>query len=437
MAVQPQEVTSSNIACLVREPRLWALLMVSLLLQLTVMAVLSENLTEDRDAYLSLSRQLAFGNGFRVSDEASLTAYRPPLYPVVLSIPMRFLSEATSVAAVNLLCSLLIVTLVWILARQHWNPFWSTLASGLVICDPLLLSNTTLPMTELLFTVLVLAFVTIAIQPRLSVPHRIALGVIFGLSALCRPTVWAFGIIAGIVWIVREWRLSPTSLFAKNLWSRALPVVVSGAFVISPWIIRNYFVFDAFIPMTTHGGYTLLLANNEVFYEEVVTPGWRTAWSGESLDAWQSDLSRAMNESLPAVEGEVAQSRWMSDRAQNTIRNNPSLFLKSCGTRILRFWNPVPLSTPSRPISQIVQWGIGLFSSVIFIGAILSPIIRKNDRGLSQWVVLMSWSLILSLTLVHAVYWSNARMRTPIEPLLILLAISSISSRSPEERLGQ
>jgi hypothetical protein len=292
-------------------------------------------------------------------------------------------------------------------------------------------------MTELLFTVLVLAFVTIAIQPRLSVPHRIALGVIFGLSALCRPTVWAFGIIAGIVWIVREWRLSPTSLFAKNLWSRALPVVVSGAFVISPWIIRNYFVFDAFIPMTTHGGYTLLLANNEVFYEEVVTPGWRTAWSGESLDAWQSDLSRAMNESLPAVEGEVAQSRWMSDRAQNTIRNNPGLFLKSCGTRILRFWNPVPLSTPSRPISQIVQWGIGLFSSVIFIGAILSPIIRKNDRGLSQWVVLMSWSLILSLTLVHAVYWSNARMRTPIEPLLILLAISSISSRSPEERLGQ
>lgn len=437
MAVQPHDTTPSNIGLLLREPKLWGLLVVAFILRLGVIACYSDNLMDDRDAYLSLSRQLAEGNGFRVAEDAPLTAYRPPLYPLILSLPMRALPDGGCVAVVNLVCSLLIVSFVWILAREYWSPIWSTLATGIVACDPLLLINTTLPMTELLFTTLVLAVITLSVKPQPAITHRMALGVLFGLTALCRPTIWAFGVIVGIVWCFRQWRNSSESTILQDILKRAIPVVLCALFTVAPWVIRNYFVFDAFIPMTTHGGYTLLLANNEVFYEEVVERGWRTTWSGESLESWQHGLDDRMNDHKPALTSEVERNQWMGDRAKDTIRKNPGLFLKSCGVRFLRFWNPVPLSTPSRPISQIAQWSIGLFSLVLFLGAVISVIVKKRRGQLSSRFLGIAGSLLISLSLVHTVYWSNARMRAPIEPILALLAVSSIPRKSSIESAGE
>jgi hypothetical protein len=433
MAVQPHDTTPSNIGLLVREPKLWGILLVAFVLRLGVIAFYSDNLTDDRDAYLSLSQQLAEGNGFRVSADAPLTAYRPPLYPLILSVPLRVLPGWVSVAVVNLVCSLLIVSLVWILARESWNQLWSTLATGIVVCDPLLLINATLPMTELLFTTLVLAVIVLSVRPRFTFTHRIALGILFGLAALCRPTIWAFGVIAGIVWCFRQWRESSGATFLQDILKRALPVAICTLLMVSPWVIRNYFVFDAFIPMTTHGGYTLLLANNEVFYEDVVERGWRTTWSGESLESWQHVLEDRMNDHTPALTSEVARSQWMGDRARDTIRKHPRLFLKSCGVRFFRFWNPVPISTSSRPIPRIAQWGIGVFSTVLLLGVVISLIVKKSRQKLSSSFLVISASLLISLSLVHTVYWSNARMRAPIEPLLAMLAVSSISKKSSVE----
>ena len=38
--------------------------------------------------------------------------------------------------------------------------------------------------------------------------------------------------------------------------------------VLSPWMIRNLLVFGEPVWTTTHGGYTLALANNPVYYRE-------------------------------------------------------------------------------------------------------------------------------------------------------------------------
>ena len=64
---------------------------------------------------------------------------------------------------------------------------------------------------------------------------------------------------------------------------------VAAGFVLTPWVIRNAVKFGAFIPATTHGGYTLLLGNNRVFFEEVVN-GPSGRWHGESLEQWQQEM---------------------------------------------------------------------------------------------------------------------------------------------------
>ncbi|MBD3673122.1 MAG: glycosyltransferase family 39 protein [Planctomycetaceae bacterium] len=403
----------------------WCLFGLTLVIHGGTMIVYSEHLTEDRDAYLALATQLAEGNGFRSSADAPLTAYRPPVYPIALSFFLRVFPPAASVALLNGICSLAVVLLTWRLARDWWNDFWAALAALVVMGDPLILINATLPMTEIMFTALVLAILFLATRQEQSLRNRLGLGVCFGLAALCRPTIWPFGVLAVLVWMGRVCFREQGTPAWRQVLVRGLPVLATVGLTIAPWIIRNAMVFQAFVPMTTHGGYTLLLANNPVFYEEVVSQGWRTTWQGDSLNRWQQTVAEEMRQSLPPEAGEIADSRWMTQRAIDNIRSDWSTFGKSCQVRLLRFWNPVPMSTRDRPVPTILQWGIGLYSTILFLGAIVGLFARWR-RTQADWFLGLAIILMISFSLIHAVYWSNLRMRTPLEPVLVLLAFSAI-----------
>lgn len=412
------------------EPIFWWLLAIALVARIVVIVAFRENLTDDRDAYLTIARELSQGNGFRSAAEAPLTAYRPPLYPLALAGSMKLLPESSSVATVNLLCSLLTVVLVWKLAREQSTKFAAVVGTVIVGLDPLLLSNVALPMTETMFTTLLVALVFFAVRPELSGRDRLAVGLLFGLAALCRPTVWAFGVLAGFVWLLiqvkhRQHRFS-------FIVRKAMPTVLASFAMLAPWVIRNAIVFQEFIPMTTHGGYTLLLGNNPVFYDEVVQPGWRTTWKGESLSRWQQSWEREMATERPPIASETERDRWLSARARSNIGKSPNRFLQSCLTRFLRFWNPVPIRTPERPGSVFIAWGVGIFSSCLFLGVIAScfrP--RFTTRKLDgEWLTVCAWCLVVSMTMVHLIYWSNLRMRAPLEPFLALLAIGTFHRSS-------
>ena len=43
-------------------------------------------------------------------------------------------------------------------------------------------------------------------------------------------------------------------------------------------------------------------------------------------------------------------------------------------------------------------------------------------RGLWQWPRASALSIVIALTLVHAVFWTDLRMRAPIIPALALIA---------------
>ena len=85
--------------------------------------------------------------------------------------------------------------------------------------------------------------------------HRRAaeLGLVLGIAALARTTFLALP-IAILPWALERER-SPRVAHA----SLALAV---AAVVISPWIIRNRIVLDAWIPGTTSSGYALLVGNH-------------------------------------------------------------------------------------------------------------------------------------------------------------------------------
>ncbi len=411
--------------------------------RVAVLSMKSETVSEDRDAYLAIAASLADGNGYTHPATDQPTAYRPPLYPIVCAALFAMGGGTTAIAILHFVCGMTTVVLTWSIGRRIGNAAIGGLAAGLVAIDPLLVGYTAISMTETVFTFLVTLLIAIFVgctgcgervmdartmkaatgqRPmRLSPDRRrqIVIGVVFGLCAMCRPTIWAFGILMTIVWFIVRLRRRDARI--EKRWPPWL-LIVAVLLTVSPWIIRNAIVLGRPVVMTTHGGYTLLLGNNPVFYREVVSQPWRTVWDDAptefSQSAWYSNLESKMNQQLGTAANEIQRDRWMNQTAIMNIRKQPGMFIRACWLRIRRFWNVAPSRPIAASLPRPVEWGIVVFYSAILIGLLLG-FVRIVRNKLSNWIPLCV--LVLGFMLVHSVYWSNMRMRAPVIPEIAMM----------------
>lgn len=405
-------------------------------LRLTLVWLQHSQLSEDRDAYIAIARNLAAGNGFSSSNPENQsdirpTAFRPPLYPCLLALIYSLQAGSIGVGIVQVILGVLTVWLTWKTGTALELKRSALIAAAIVATDPVLLQYTTYSMTEVLaafLTSLLLYLLTKVYLANLAGETRLPLtfgtGIVWGLAILCRPTYLAFFGV-WLVWccITVCWRrIRNRQLEGKAISdSRRLALFSAGILLmLSPWVVRNLLVFHAPILTTTHGGYTLLLGNNPVFYQKVVQKPWGTVWSGESLDAWQKSLERDLALTDPPLITERERDRWMYQRAKQNISEHPGLFIQSCLLRLKRFWNVAPLTQGTLADSSLIAWGVAGYYTFILIGCLAGTI-------LAIWKAEKKWEpfiwLLFSFTLVHLFYWTNMRMRAPLVPAIALLSV--------------
>jgi len=450
------------------EVGLVCVLLVAMAVRLGACVVWADDLARDRDAYLGIARQIAAGHGFCSPGSTAATAYRPPLYPLFLAAVLLVASPAVATAAVNLLAGIGAVVATWITARRTGvSDLGATLAALFVAVDPLLVRYTAQPMTECTFAALTIlalgalarfsgplslipmgerarvrgpsamenAPLTLTLSPadggegtglrhaRTSAnPARywieVLPGVALGLAALCRPTIWPFMVLV-CVWMLfaggQPWR--------QRAWC-VLLVAAGLAVTVAPWVVRNALVFGQPILTTTHGGYTLLLANNPVFYDEVARQPWGTVWSGDSLERWQRSMNLVAAAELNGDSSETAVDRWQSQRAWQYIRQDPSGFAAAVAYRVRSLWSLSP-----RGEAQLGGWAgrlVAAWYALLFALAAwgLWLQFRRNARWAMVFVL-----FVASLQAVHLLYWTDTRMRAPLHPMLALLAVLPLTER--------
>ncbi|MGH7200732.1 MAG: ArnT family glycosyltransferase, partial [Planctomycetaceae bacterium] len=199
--------------------RLLAVLLIAVVLRGVALLIFGDELGHDRDLYLGIAENLAEGNGFSTPGTTDPTAYRPPLYPLVLAGVMRLGGGTAAIGVLHLVLSTATVALTWHLGRTLGLGRGAVWAAGLVAVDPILVQYTALPMTETLCTFLVMLLLAVsperwtARNASLGVRNPVfgeigfrafIIGVLFGLCVLCRPTVWAFGVLAAAWWLAAE-----------------------------------------------------------------------------------------------------------------------------------------------------------------------------------------------------------------------------------------
>lgn len=385
----------------------------------------------DVDGYLDIGSHLAAGAGYSAGNPPYFTAFRPPLYPLLVAAALRLPGELHALAALQVVMGLLTILVTGLLARRLGTSSIAALAAGLVVAvDPVLIHVTATPMTETLCTLLVALWGYSIASSSPTISRACFSGFLLGLLALCRPTFLPYTLLqlAAVLLLTnrKNSTSSPENSAHSRTWRRSAVIqFLCVTLCLFPWFLRNGLVVGKWTPATTHGGYTLLLGNNSTFYREVLHGPWGTAWSGESLLPWQQELETRLRAAQPPLNTEPQRDQWFYREAFDTMRRQPTDFLLSCLYRFTRLWDILPQDPQRAAIPLPVRWGMAAWFSLLWFGLLVGIGVlfqRRNSAGFSPpsgFLLLM----ILNVTAVHLLYWTDLRMRAPLIPLVAILAI--------------
>lgn len=397
---------------------------IAFLIRLLFGWIMSDSLDADPDAYKRLAWTWAQSGtyGLLTHDQTVIpTAYRPPLYPWMLHWIAPCKEWKTSL--IGLHATLGALTVLWtyqIGKHLKLAQYPRLVAASLVLIDPILLRQSSLIMTETLATCLSVAiwYLAVRIESR-STNQRtwywLVIGASLGIACLCRPTslLWAF------VW---------SGFIATRNAKHAFAMLLGCLLILFPWWERNRQMLGQGVWMTTHGGYTLLLANNPILNKHWEQSSSRE-WDEDAFHRWWAEQLQSVPID-PNVHLELQKDRIASDLAKETITHNWSAFLQGAFIRQAWFWAWWP---SERQASLLVRSLIGIWYGAISLLASLTLWrILSKIRSAAESDVLKLWtpafSLLISLCATHSVYWSNMRMRSVLIPMISLLVAYALDA---------
>jgi hypothetical protein len=362
---------------------------------------------DDPDNYLPLARAAASGDGLVFKGRA--TAYRPPLYPIVLA-PLVWIEgdrPRVGLTLLHLALGAVSAALAVVAARRLGASPRRALIAGLIVaCDPVLAWQAKSVMTETLTAFLAALAMALAAGRR-----PLAAGGALGLACLGRPSTLpgaALVVLAAAVFGPGD---------RPERWRRAGMLAAGVALVLLPWGARNRRAMGEFVFTTTHGGYTLALANNEVYYRQVLDGPPGTVWTGPEQQDWWDAVNRRMA-GLPEPQAD----RRLRAEVVALARREPATFARACLARLVTFWSPLPAAGVYGTAARIATF---LWTAPLWLALVIG-LSRPEFR---RWPGVAAPALIVGLTAVHAFYWTDLRMRAPIVPAIAVVAASATIGR--------
>jgi 4-amino-4-deoxy-L-arabinose transferase-like glycosyltransferase len=381
----------------------------------------------DEQHYHQLATNLSAGHGFGWAP-GDLTSIRPPLYPVFVATVWRIAGQQSlpAVRLAQIFLSLATVLLLHRLARRILRGRAALVAAALFAFYPSFIVYDYLLLTEVLFTFLLTAFVTVYAEAiHTGRPSRVLLaGALLGFASLTRSVLWPFPVILAPLAF-----LSMRGSAARRLGGVAL-LVVGFAGVVGPWAVRNTLLQGTFTVVDTMGGLTLHQGN----YAH--TPLERP-WDAISLEgerSWAYELRRDHPDVPSWTEGQ--KDRWARRRAIAYMTANPGITLLRAVVKFADFWGLEReyIAAMQRGLYGPPAWfravtTLTIVASYVAImalaclGLFLAP---PADRRV-HWCVL---AVIGFICAVHSVIYGHSRYHLPLVPLLILYAAAALTRRS-------
>ena len=357
---------------------------------------LSRNYEGDESSYINLATHVAKGLGF-TDNSGRPTSYRAPGLPSLLAIPISLIGP--SVVGIRIfMCfveSLLIPAFYLLLKSVTGSVKLALVAAVIGMFFPTWIISSGAVMGDIPAATLVTLMVWMMIEAcrRQSLLWIVGAGVLWGAATITRAGSLIYGpaIILSSVLIMPGW---------KKRVGAVVCLTVPFVCILAPWSIRNAYVHGKFVPISTQAGIQLYISNNPQATGVMV------------IDQAYVDRTRAQRF---ANVGEADRDKLFQMEAIEFIRVNPFRFMELCLIRVVELWK---LYSPRVPLSNSL---VVMASFGVALPFFLVQLIRRGWRRGPEMLLTLT---ILCHTGLHMVYGSIVRYRLPIEPLIIVMAIS-------------
>ena len=321
--------------------------------------------------------------------------FHPPLYLYFVGLAAALPGGLAAVKVVQCLASSLLVPALGLAGRQSFGDRASLLAAGIAAFYPELVWFSSHFWAETIFTVLLWWAIErlIAADERGSAKAAAASGLLWGLSILTRETVLYFLPIAAL-WLA--WRRAGGM-------RRAAWLLGVSALVVLPWTLRNWLVFDAFVPVSTAGALNLWQGNTRLSREQVYEEYW-------------------------AVHGRIAKYEHARRRAIEAIlERQPFWIFEKLRDEMPAFW-----AAHGQPIVHLERGAYGTVArprALAAVAVVLLPYlavlllfvagVARLPRGRAPALVL---AFLVFYVLLHVAAHGYPRYRLPGMPSVFLVA---------------
>ena len=370
---------------------------------------------------------IAEGNGYKLYGNP--TAFEPIGYPAFLALLYKLFGvRIVFPKLANVVLSLGIIILTYLIGKRLFNKNVGVLAAALIAFSPRNITYTSVLCTEIYFTFFLLLALYLLLEYRTSKWSGPVIGILCGILALTKPANLLFpGVLFLLIW-----------LEGRDFGQAVKQTVIIGLFMILtilPWTIRNYIVFQEFIPISTNGGITLYLNNNPY-----AAGHWQDPFSFPD-----SPLAPYKNEETGFWD-ELAVDKLGKELGRKWILENPGKFFK-LGFKKLYYvfsdsWDvsyAVEKLTSGQPmpdrawVYKTARWAYrGLLVALAFYLLMLIKALfsKENLRG-----HLILWLPVLFFSATYFVFEGQPRYIFPMLPLFTLMAAWGIHSLTVRDRL--
>ena len=240
-------------------------------------------------------------------------------------------------------------------------------------------------------------------------------GILWGLAVMFRSTLAAFPLVVFIYWLIKKYKFGEMVKFG-------LCALIPFLVILAPWAIRNYVVFDKFVPLTYASG--------------------NPAWQGTVINY---DWDRLNKEVMPYIQTDDIPPNGVSEIQDNeaetlkaqrifayTIKNNPAeyIYWYTIGKTLQNInfpflWKPILIENFA--VMAVWHWVILL----VALYGVISKIIKKKFTHEMWFLFTMFWFF----NCIHLPFFCFSRymypaMFIPIIAFARILAESRLAARA-------
>lgn len=335
-------------------------------------------------------------------------AFIQPLYTLLTAL-VYYLTDHSQMAmlAVQVIVSSAVCFIVYYIATRFTGRPQALLAAGLTALHPGMAVYSVLKLhTLVLDTFLYLLCVGLILKFMAGPNGKNAVLAGFGIAcaALSRSTILVFAAFSLIylLFALKEITFGRRAVYM-------LTILISVCLAYSPWVIRNYKVFNSFVFIQTGSGENLWAGNNPQASGSAILS------SGKSI---HNAMPEDMRKSLKGM-NELDQAKCYKRYFMDFVKNKPVLFLKLLAKKFYCFWWFSPQTGVLYPKAWLHLYG-AYYAAILpfFVIGLASRL--KCEANKDIMVILIVY--MLSLAIIHTVVNVDTRHRWTVEPIMLIFA---------------